>query len=423
MPLLAYIIVSQARGQQLVAPSPGMYFAVAYFVFFGSGLLSYWLDGRHTQAFILAEVKNQDVLSVLGSSSVIVTAMVIAERLAASAVKSQDRSGQEYPAARVLAQCLVVICLGSAVDVVSTLGGFHHAAAVFASHNRNAASLLAGSIGSSLWSIFSLPASSALTFLIVAHGRKRSGLTMMTLIAELALIQGISVAVFGSRLLLVSTIASAGFQYVWIKRRAPRVVVYAIAAIALGALSALILSARAASQNQLERGNIFDWFGYSIFDVSLALHSISARVGPAFASPSRAAAALSTLIPHAGSGGINIQSNRLDVISAQAIGNAAQAASSGLPPSLPTSLELAFGLGGAIICAIVVGLISGRLHSGLLSSESGLAGILIGFWGSFVFNGFKSGDLPLDGGSALRTCFYLVLLYWMCKLIVRGKRP
>lgn len=421
VPWLIHFIMSKSRGMSPLRASPSFVVASTYFVFFGSGLISYWINDHTIGLYLVAEVPGSEALSLIARTAAIASSIVVGERIFAKPPEADQSLPQRPAALPLLAQILAIVAAIGAIIQVLQFGGLQGAVNHFISHDRAAGQAVSGTIGATLWGVFALPASIALLLnLLWVEGRRNLG--QLLVLGELVFLQGVSIVVFGGRLLLVSTLVAGLFQYTWLHRRGPRVVFLGAAALVLALLSASVLASRAASQKQLVRGNVFDWFGYSIFDVSIAAQAAHSRLEAAFSSMSRAYTAFSTVLPGSGGNGSAIQQSRLDVIVAQSIGTSAQAASSGLPPSLPTSIWLAHGVLVGVVLGLVIGASAAAIQRVLDNRRSYLIGVYIGLWGSFVFNAMKSGDLPLDAGSEISRWIYLAALAAVLSVFLKTER-
>jgi hypothetical protein len=186
--------------------------------------------------------------------------------------------------------------------------------------------------------------------------------------------------------------------------------------------SAVILAQRGATDSIFRFTRLLEVLSYAIFDVSVAGSYYADRLSDQLAPLSRVFVVLQSAVPRSGLNSQEISAARVDVIVVRAIGNSAQAESSGLPPSMPTFLYLAYGLTTALVVSLVLGLLSGWIFKSLLSRRSVLGGFFTGLFIAFLFNVYKGGDLALDFASELRRWVYLVALYFVVGLIIRGRQ-
>lgn len=417
LPWAIHFSLSRLRRLAPLKASPSFIIATAYLIFFGSGLISYWINDHTVGLYIVAQVPAEEALRLIACTASVASALVTGDRLVAKDAARLAKVAERPAPLPLLGQLLTLLAISGALTQVAQFGGLQGAVSHFVSHDRTAGQVVSGTLGATLWGLFALPASVSLLLNMIWSGTRGRGRTAF-IGAELLFLQGISVVIFGGRLLLVSTLVAGLFQYTWLFRKGPRLVFLGGAAAVLAVLSASVLATRAASQNQFLRGNVFDWFGYSIFDVSIAVQAAASRLTGAFTSIPRALTAFSTVLPGSGSDASAIQQSRLDVIVAQNIGTSAQAASSGLPPSLPTSLWLAGGVVGGIAIGLFLGALAAAVQRILSGSTGYLAGVFVGLWGSFVFNALKSGDLPLDAGTEISRWIYVAVLAALLSVII-----
>lgn len=419
-PLVVFLSLPKKRLAAPWEPSFGLIAAGGFFVFFLAGLVQYWLNGREIGFAIAGPIDSAVVRDTLVGCALIACMLILGDSLGRTRIaKPANLSSVGSVNMLILSQVLWALACYGCYDVAKSLGGLAAAAAKLSVHDRNVGIENAGTLGMSLWATFALPAVTAL--LVVCFDATRRKRVRMLTATQAFVILGFGVTMFGSRLLLVLSLVALVFSFYRMRGRGPSFKSAISVLFLLMAVSTMVLGGRAEALNTAHDASILDSVGYSIFDVSVAAAESQEELRPKIGSPERALTVLSGAIPGSGARSAEISDSRIDVIVVKAIGTAAQANNSGLPPSLPTSLLLGFPLALAMLMALALGAALGLFTRWLASLESYLAVLLLGLWGSFLFNGFKGGDLPLDIGSEARRWFYIIILYGVIFVFTRGK--
>lgn len=388
----------------------GRIVALAFPAFFGFGFLNYILSGRRIAFGIAGPVSAQLVSTVLTNCSICAVALVVGDALG---TVLSPRNNPVKPASSSSAVLLwtteILFLLAAAGSVLSVegYGSLSAASAALTVHDRNVGLLNSSNLGSALWGIFALP---AVLGLVIVALRQTPRTLRVLVIAQVTLVLTYAIVVAGSRLLVIT--AAAGVIVVFAKATSRQVpVLPLIVGVTLFVLvSSVVVSQRASSQNTAAPG-LLETLSYSVFDVAVAATSDDQRLRDAIWSAARAGTAFSSALPGSGQRAETISASRLDVLFVQSVGTAAQAASSGLPPSLPVVLEVAggplVGAGAGLVLGVTAGLVTTRLRA--MRSDIGV--LLLALWGAFIFNVFKDGDLALDLGAELRRWVYVLLLF------------
>jgi hypothetical protein len=321
---------------------------------------------------------------------------------------------------RIFSIILFVLALAGAALTIVGFGSAVAAVNAFASHDRNTGIAVAGSVGSSLWGVFNLPA--MISSACVIASSKATRIARLTAGAQFATVFLVAIVVYASRLTVILAfigICAVVYAYKGIGIR-PRYGILALLAFVI--CSAVILAQRGATDSIFRFTRLLEVLSYAIFDVSVTGSYYADRLSDQLAPLSRVFVVLQSAVPRSGLNSQEISAARVDVIVVRAIGNSAQAESSGLPPSMPTFLYLAYGLTTALVVSLVLGLLSGWMFKSLLSRRSVLGGFFTGLFIAFLFNVYKGGDLALDFASELRRWVYLVALYFVVGLIIRRRQ-
>mgnify|MGYP005987137283 FL=1 len=415
IPLIVHFISWSNRDRSWLVPSPSLVVAAAYTVFFGAGLIKYWTDDRRL-LFRILQIPAQEVAFVVGATAVITSFFV------AGASSSRNHSA---PVPRAHAFCTLkerpfiamsfVLCAlasAGAGMVVAGFGGLSVAADALGRHDRTTGISIAGTFGSSAWSIFAVPALISASVVAVAFKHRFVGyLGIFAMVS----ISTIALYIFGSRLTLV--LAFAGFAAVYYSltgRVVSSRVVYAAFAFLLVA-SSFVVSIRS-DDDKFGDLDLLGSLSYAVLDASMAANGHSDELQADFASASRAVTVLSTALPNSSSSALELSEARVDVLVVQKIGNEAQATSSGIPPSLPTFLLIMAGLPLASLLAFGLGLVQSTAANFLFSRRSLFSNLMLGLFTAFVLNSFKGGDLLLDVGSEIRRWVYMAIIYGACWL-------
>lgn len=420
-PLIVFAIASGKSLRMLWEPSFGLLASGCFFVFFLAGFVQYVANGRTIGFAVVGAVDSGTVRDTLMGCAAITSVFIVGDRLGRITHTTEPRPCPAPHSARplfLLAQALWLLACYGCFDVAKTFGGIEAATAQLGLHDRNVGIESSGTLGMSLWGTFALP--SAITLLVVFLQEKQLKWRLLTL-GQAAVILGFGVLMFGSRLLLILTLVAGGFAFFKVYRRGPSLKVVTVILSFFLLVSSAVLGGRAEALNTKHDASFLDSVGYSIFDVSIAATQSIDQLRPQLGSLERSITALSAALPGSGGRAADISAARVDVLVVQAIGNNAQANSSGLPPSLPTSLFLGFELPYALVIALLIGLLLGFTTKLLQASNSPLSVVLFGLWGAFLFNAFKGGDLPLDVGSEARRWFYIIALYFLIKFFFHEK--
>ncbi|MFE5702462.1 hypothetical protein [Rhodococcus koreensis] len=400
-------------------PTPSFIASVSYTIFFGAGYLEYLITD-HSINFYAGTVELSSALGVLMATSVATSGFCLgALFMCGSKVPALMSSDSDFAVMRLFSKILFGLAFAGAILTIVGFGSATAAVNAFASHDRNTGLAVAGSVGSSLWGVFNLPAMISAAC-VIACGRA-TRLARLTAGWQFSAVFLVAIVVYASRLTVILAfigVCAVVFAYKGSGIR-PRYGLLAIVAFILS--SAVILAQRGATDSIFKFTRMLEVLSYAIFDVSVAGSFYADRLSDQLAPLDRMLVVLQSAVPRSGLNSREISSARVDVIVVRAIGNSAQAESSGLPPSLPTFLYLAYGLTAALVVSGVLGLVCGWIYKYLLSRRSVLGGFFAGLFIAFLFNVYKGGDLALDLASESRRWLYLLALYFLAGLIVRGR--
>ncbi|MCZ4587521.1 hypothetical protein O4328_28195 [Rhodococcus opacus] len=419
-PLGGHILSTKLSHRRALWPTPSFIASVSYTIFFGSGYLEYLVTDRSIN-FYTGTVDLSDALHILIVTSVATSGFCLGALIVCgSNVTVVVSSDADIAVMRVFSITLFFLAFAGAILTIVGFGSVTAAVNAFASHDRNTGIAAAGAVGSSLWGVFNLPAmiSSAC---VIASGRA-TRLERLTAGWQFAIVFLVSIVVYASRLTVILAyigVCAVVFAYKGIGIR-PRYGLLALVAFIL--CSAVILAQRGATESIFKFTRMLEVLSYAIFDVSVAGTFYADHLSDQLAPLSRVFVVLQSAVPRSGLNSREISASRVDVIVVRAIGNSAQAESSGLPPSMPTFLYLAYGLTAAVVVSGVLGVVSGLMFKFLLSRRSVLGGFFTGLFVAFLFNVYKGGDLALDLASESRRWLYLMVLYFLVDLAIRRRR-
>lgn len=422
VPLAVYTLVSGKRLTSMLEPSFGLLASVGFLVFFLAGFIQYLLNEREIGFAVVGPVTSGFVRDTMLGCALVTSLLVVGDRLGSGRRPTAPASPAVLSVSTsvvVLSQVLWVLAFYGCLDVANSLGGFEAAQAQLGLHDRNVGIENSGTLGMSLWATFALPAVTTLSVIVLDVNTKAK--LRLLAAAQAATILGLGVSMFGSRLLLVLSLVSLAFAYFKLRGRNPPLKMITAVLVLLMFVSSAVLGGRYEALNTHHDASFLDSIGYSIFDVSIAAAGSLEELQPQLGSTERALTALSAAVPGSGGRAADISAARVDVIVVQAIGTQAQAANSGLPPSLPTSLLLGHELVYALIIALFVGIALGGLTRVLGASNSPLSLVLFGLWGAFLFNTFKGGDLPMDMASEARRWAYVAFIYFVITFFTHKK--
>lgn len=422
-PLALFFFLPRKNISSIWEPSAGLLISVSFLVFFTAGLVQYWLNDREIGFAVIGPVDSSIVRDTLIGCALISCMLIVGDRLgrirppqSPTIAPSPRRDTSTLAVLSQILWCLA--CLGC-YDVANSLGGMAAASSQLALHDRNVGIENAGTLGMSLWGIFALPSVTAL--FVVSLDASRTKRFRFFALCQAVIVLAFGLSMFGSRLLLILSFVALAFSYFSIRKSTPPLKVVVALFVLLMLISTAVLGGRAQALNTTNDTNFLDSVGYSIFDVSIAAVQSLEQLRPEIGSFERGLTTLSAALPGSGGRSAEISAARIDVIVVQAIGTAAQAKSSGLPPSLATSLFLGFALPYAMLIAMALGIIIGFITRWLAGQTSPLAFMLYGLWGSFLFNAFKGGDFTLDVGSEARRWVYVITLYAVISIVMRDK--
>lgn len=398
-----------------VVPIPGLFVSGGFAVFFGAGVIDWAISAHQLSTGVARSVSAGEATWVMASLALIVSAFVIGERLAGPPANKAPNSPKINIDIAALAELLFGLSIVGAVLTVQRLHGWRGAAELLAPHNKASTAVISGSLGFSLWDVFALPAIVALGAAAIGARRRVQRVTLWT---EAALLSYISLALFGSRLVVTLAaigIVSARFAVTG-QRLSKRAMAVGLAALLV--VSGFVLGARASSGGgpQAFPRPQLQTLGYGLFDVSVGAYSDRATLAPQYRSPDRSLAILASAVPAIGRRSATLNKERVDVITVQALGSATQANTTGFPPSMPTFLLVAFGRYFGAIFALIAGIAVGLLTRVLRTGGPAMS-LFFGLWVAFVFNDFKGGDLLLDGAAEAKRWIYLALLIGLVHLL------
>lgn len=420
MPLLVTLVVSGLRREPFLKADPGSLAALAFLVFFGAGLFAYFGNGQVVGFLSLGRTPLSTVSFVLLGAAVITSLFCVGAKCPRCDYVEPD-SVDPVTERRTFAfsQVLFFLAIVGAFGTVQSFGGLGAATNALLLHSRNEGVGQAGIWGAT-WVLFALPAAAAL---VLQTLKRRAPFWRSLPGYELLILLIIALGIYGARLVVALSVVAAWFMGYAARGRGPRVRTLLVVAISFALASGLVLEIRASAQSQARSQSLMEAFSYSILDVDLAGSAVRPVLIPEFRSVRRVVVALSTALPGSGRRADEISASRVDVVMVKAIGNDAQAQSSGLPPSLPGFLLIGFGIFGGSVVAFALGLGMGLINRRLFRWNSNLGLFFYGLWGAFVFNSFKGGDLALDLGSELKRWLYLMILYVaVCVLIPRAAK-
>jgi hypothetical protein len=421
VPLALYAVLHRRGGRVGLPVRPGLFVSAGYSIFFAAGITAWSLNGREVSVGFVQRPTGTAVAELVAAICAATCAFVVGEFIAGN---RPSRAPAADPRKLFgLAQALFAIALAGAAFAVRDLGGWNAAVDLLTTHNKQELSPFASSLGLSLWTIFALPALVALG--LVALGAESRARVRLVSLVELCLLGYLGVALFGSRLVVtLGAIGIVGGHYGPRGKRL-RLRDLAIGVGVLLALSSVVLGTRSTPSYTSSRvQQQLRILGYGTFDVTLGAWGHRDTLGPEFRSVRRTVRLGSSLIPGFGRRTSALAADRVDVMTVRALGSAAQVNTTGLPPSLPTYLLVAFGPLLPLLFAFAGGLASGALWDLLRSRGGAAASLFVGLWCAFVFNDFKDGDLVVNlVGEAKRWAYVgVVVLVVRCLTTWSSKR-
>jgi hypothetical protein len=407
VPLALYAALYRRGGEVGLPVRPGLFVGAGYSIFFAAGITAWSLNGREVSVGFVQRPTGAAVVEVMAAVCAATCAFVVGEFIAA---KSPSRGTSVHPRDMFgLSQALFAIALAGAGFAVRELGGWRAAVTLLTTHNKQELSAFGSSLGLSLWTIFALPALVALG--LVALGAERRARVRLVSVVELCLLGYLGAGLFGSRLLVtLGAIGIVGGHYGTRGKRV-RLRDIAVGVAVLLALSSAVLSTR--SPTTYQSGSLqqqLRTLGYGIFDVTLGAWEHRDTLGPEFRGTGRTVRFGSSLVPGFGRRMSSLSADRVDVMTARALGSAAQVNTTGLPPSLPAYLLVAFGPVLPLLLALAGGLASGAFWDLLRSHGGAVASLFVGLWCAFVFNDFKDGDLVVNLVGEIKRWAYVVVV-------------
>lgn len=416
-PLVAVLLLNLLRGHRSLTASPANILSVAYAIFFGAGYLEYVLNDRHIAFGVWGGVSSLDALRVLGATSTITVGLILGLSVWPMRVDASG-TGRTYrdSAVQVTRHLLFAVVAIGVLQTIVSGGGVANVASTLQLHDKTANATVGG-IGASLWSLFATPSLLLSGYAAASKGPVAGRVVGLLQFAALA---AVALSIYGSRLtVVVALLAIFAARYATSGRALSVVALGAVLAAFLG-VSFWVLSTRADAQSNTQYStNGLDILSYSIFDVSVAASLQGSDLGPILRSPQRLLTDLSTALPRLGESSDDVNDARLDVVMAQQLGNQAQAESSGLPPSLPTFLWLAYGIPLGFLIGFVLAAVAGGFATWLLRFNGQLSALAFGLYVAFLFSAFEGGDVPLVVGTELRRWIYLGVIWLLIALVMR----
>lgn len=416
LPLAVALLVDRLRGAPGVATwlRLSRLIAVIHVAFMVAGLSAIWSRGGKLRFVGGAEADDLQLLRLVTGLSILAGLFVAGMAWQEARLRPHEKPPRDTTLALLGHATFALAAIGLA-RIVWLADGVAAARAALSLHQRDVSLSLAGDFGSSLWSLCALPA-----MVLVAYEvwDTRVAWRRNIALAQLSVLLVSQVFIFGSRLNLV--LAGIGILVLrhGLTGRSLTVRQAAAGGGAFAALSAVVLTQRAAAIGAGERAGIVEILGYSILDVSASLSLIRERVAEQIGDVDRYVPLLSSVIPTVGPNARELSEKRLDVIIARAIGTQHQAEGSGLPPSLPTALYIGYGTLTAVALMLALGLLVGWLETHLANRGSAAAVFALALLTIFVINVYKSGDIPLDLAGEARRWLYLIVGYLLCRFLV-----
>lgn len=402
-------------------------------------LSAYWLfyPARAVVLAVSPEAADYSVLRGSVSLEAVATLLIAAHCLSAGLVATYHGCagrtqralvGATQPApngssARRVAILLTTVAASGLLLIIVAVGGLADAYALFAPHARGTAIAGLGSVGLSLWSLFSVPAAICLYGAACSQPRK-SFARRAFLIAFVGLLAAM-LLIFGSRLSATLVLLAILVVHHKLYRSIPWLRILA-ALPALLLVSEAVVGARSATSAAppsllLRTSNNIS---YSVLDVGVAVLSDHSGLQAEIRDPARLAQLPGNLIPRfLRTRTQDLSASRLDARVADHIGVFSQRTTTGYPPS---TVAESFVDGGDLACLAAGGLL-GTLAAALtwlldrVAPRSFLATCWSGLVVALAFNLYKDGDLVTSVLSDLRLAAYLaaatLVAHW-----IPGKR-
>lgn len=410
------LVISSSASSMLQRQSVSWFVSFPHAVFFGFGGL--WFGAHQDTAFPrLGEISPVEVLNVVLAASLLSTVLVTSIEFGRG-IRSEPLRDDDARSAAALRSTAVALfgaaTLGAAIAILS-FGGLSGARAALLLHAKG--SIAQTGVGGTLWGMFALPA--VLVAWCGARGAGRATWRSASSLAAIGIVLFVGVYVFGSRLLLVLTAIGILAMHLRSEFRWPKIRHIAVFALSGLVISTAVLAVRASVSGNTS-GSVAQSITYSVLDATTsALRSPELPVQ--FGDAGRVSTGLAVAVPGPWTDGQTVHDARVDVMVVRAIGNPAQAASSGIPISLPGFLLVYPGFVAAAPIVLVVGYVIGRVDRRFYRRVAGRWLPLYGLWACGVFTVFKDGDILLGVGAELRRTAYIAGLISVCSAI-SGRR-
>lgn len=402
-PLSAVALIRRASR---ASPEPiiAWLIAIAHATFFTAGALGIWLRGNYTPFLGLQPVSDGGLMVFTLRISAIATCLAcgvaLGERNSRPATPSSPT--QIIAQQRVLfiaSQLLFTASLAGFLLTVDSLGGLGATASTFRTHEFDAITTSVGTLGLSAWAVFSVPAGILVSTEIWS---RRNHMRASIALAELASLIAVMLFVFGSRLnVALVVIGCLLYRFEVTGRGIPiRQTLLGLTVFAL--VSGPVLEQRAALKGADASTGLTDALAYGIVDVGTAASLVRDSIATGERDWERYGTLLASMVPGLGPPASDIQAARLDRILGQTIATPAQRGNSALPPSLPVTLDLSWGLMLGSGIAALIGYALGTIAQWLRRVRSPYRLFASSLYGVYVVNAYKDGDLPLNAATTVR---------------------
>lgn len=420
-----HLVLSRFIGAKFSSATPSTVIAMSSILFYSLGFIQLRLYPQ-SHTFVVGQYPVESIEWVLRVGILGAVALhggaIIGEgwrptyRQQRTRIESK-RSGVDGTAAVCTAAVLSCLALGGLAATVAKFGSLRAASDAFAVHDRTVGVAAAAGVGNSAWSIFAVPAICACAVVFFTRATRRV-LVVWAAFASAAIILLASITIMSARLTFVVGVLSVFAVRYWVNRRSIRVVEALTFCVAFLVLSLSVLKLRPGYAREPLALEVLKILDYAVANVAAGLNLRAQFVDFHVYTRERVGVLLLSGVPGLKPSAGEISESRLDVVVARTIGSSAQASSTGLPPSLPISMTMLFGVMGAFIALSCIGFTFGLFSNCLLSMGSSISGVYYGLIVAFAFNAFKGGDLVLDLVGEIRRWAYVGVIYLMCRIAI-----
>lgn len=406
LPILASFYPRTSDGARAL---PGFICAATVVIFFGSGLARWKIRGELIDFYQVGRVPGPVVLLVITAVVACTIPFVLFEKLLVQNLHRRQ-STTIVDVMSPLCSILFALSCSGAVLLVIQLGGWESAVNLLQTHNKEVIGIIGSSVGLSLWSVFALPAGIVAGVLATLQRAPRQKLLRA---AQLVVILSIAAVLFGSRLTITLIIIGISAVVFTEQKKYLRARHAVVGVLVMMVLTSYVYAGRSVGSAGRENFAVqsLTTLSYGLFDVGTGAWLARDDLSESYVSSDRILEILKSYTPRLGAGRVQLEDERLDVVTVRAIGRNSSAYTTGLPPSLPIWLIVGYGIPVGVLLSAGLGCVAALVTRSLLVTRRVWAPMGFGLWSAFLFNVFKDGDIVLNLGAEVRRIVYLTILY------------